>query len=310
VSAIRLATRGSALALTQSGQVARALEVALGRSVELVTVRTTGDALQNVSLAKVGGKGLFIKEIEEALADGRADVAVHSAKDLPAGIPAGFALAAFPERADPRDALVTRPRGGRLAGLPTGARIGTGSVRRGSQLLALRPDLEIVPLRGNVDTRLRKLEGQGLDAVVLACAGLDRLDRAEVIDERIDPDALLPAVGQGVLALETRRGDPLGDEVRKAIDHAPTRAAIEAERAFLEGLEGDCTVPLGALATVAAGEVRLRALLAAADGSQVIRVATSGRSERSAEAGREASRRVLAAGGHALLASLAEAADD
>jgi hydroxymethylbilane synthase len=308
VSAIRLATRGSALALTQSGQVARALEAALGRKVELVTVRTSGDALQNVSLAKVGGKGLFIKEIEEALADDRADVAVHSAKDLPAGMPPGFALVAFPERADPRDALITRPRGGSVAALASGARVGTGSVRRGSQLLALRPDLEIVPLRGNVDTRLRKLEDEGLDAIVLACAGLDRLGRADAIDERIDTGTLLPAVGQGVLALETRSGDPLADAIREAVDHAPTRAAIEAERAFLEGLEGDCTVPLAAFAEPVGGEVRMRALLAATDGTTLLRAECAAPLERSAEAGREAAQRVLAAGGDALMASLAEAA--
>ena len=181
MSTIRLATRGSDLALTQSRAMAARIESELGAEVELVQIQTTGDRIQDVSLAKVGGKGLFVKEIEEALLDGRADIAVHSAKDLPAGVPEGLSLVAFPERADPRDALAGRESGMTLADLPEGARVGTGSVRRVALLRAYRPDLEIVPLRGNVPTRIRKLDEEPLDAIVLACAGLERLGLADRI---------------------------------------------------------------------------------------------------------------------------------
>ena len=175
---LRIATRGSGLARAQSGQVGRLLEAALGVTAEFVIVRTTGDRIQDRSLSEVGGKGLFVKEIEEALLEGRADVAVHSAKDLPAEGAAGLSFVAFPEREDPRDALVAREPGAELASLRARARVGTGSVRRSAQLLALRPDLQIVPLRGNVPTRIAKIETEDLDAVVLACAGLDRLENS------------------------------------------------------------------------------------------------------------------------------------
>jgi hydroxymethylbilane synthase len=191
--------------------------------VELVTVRTSGDRLADVSLAKIGGKGLFVKEIEEALLDGRADLAVHSAKDLPAKTADGLVLAAFPERADPRDALVGRGTAVHLLGLPNGARVGTGSARRCAQLAALRPDLAILPLRGNVTTRLERLAEGRFDAVVLACAGLDRLDLGARIHERIATDLLLPAPGQGVLAIEARAGEALADDLGALGDDASTR---------------------------------------------------------------------------------------
>ena len=209
MSTVRLATRTSDLALTQARLVAGMLEARLGVATELVRLQTTGDRIQSVSLAKLGGKGLFVKEIEEALLEHRADLAVHSAKDLPAALPEGLELVAFPERADPRDALVARERGATLESLPRGARVGTGSVRRMAQLRALRPDLEVVPLRGNVPTRLRKLESENLDAVILACAGLERLGLADRIDERLAPEAMLPAVTQGILAIEGRAGDAI-----------------------------------------------------------------------------------------------------
>jgi hydroxymethylbilane synthase len=294
---VRLATRASALALAQSGAVARALE-------ELVPLTTSGDRLAEASLAKIGGKGLFVKEIEEALLDGRADLAVHSAKDLPASTRAGLVLAAFPPRADPRDALVARAAGSTLLGLPRGARVGTGSARRSSQLLALRPDLVLVPLRGNVDTRLRRLHERELDAILLACAGLERLGRTEVIDERIDPGALLPAVGQGTLALQTRAGDPLERELR-ALDDAVTRSCLVAERAFLTALEGDCNVPLAAFAEpLAGGRLRLRALVASTDGRSLVRSEREASAADAALAGRRAAEHVLANGGEAILARL------
>ncbi len=310
---VRIATRGSALALAQSGVVARAVAEALGCETELVPIVTSGDRLADTPLARVGGKGLFVKEIEEALLDGRADLAVHSAKDLPAATAPGLVLAAFPVRGDPRDALVARelgaqllalPGGARLLALPRGARVGTGSARRSSQLLALRPDLVIVPLRGNVDTRLRRLFERELDAILLACAGLDRLGRGEAIHERIDPDVLLPAVGQGTLALQARVGDALAEQLR-ALDDGLTRARLAAERAFLAALEGDCNVPLAAYAEPLAGaRLRLRALVASPDGRSVVRSEQSGLVSEAEALGRRAGSEVLANGGAEILARL------
>lgn len=304
MSTLRIATRGSQLALTQAGFIARQIEERLGVETQLVKIRTSGDRIQNVSLAKIGGKGLFIKEIEEALLDGRADLAIHSAKDLPAQVAPGLTLAAFPERADPRDALIGRKRGDSLQELPRGARVGTGSVRRGSQLRALRPDLEIVPLRGNVDTRLRKLEEQDLHAVILACAGLDRLGLGERIHERVSPSLLLPSVGQGTLAVESRAGEALAADLA-AVDHAKTRAEISAERAFLSRLEGDCNVPLAALAeTLPGGRLVLRGLVASPDGRRVVRASAEAEVAEAATAGRRAADQVLEEGGAAILEAI------
>ena len=268
---LRIATRASPLAVAQTKLVAAAVERLLGAKTELVLVRTEGDRVQDRALAAIGGKGLFVKELEEALLDGRADLAVHSAKDLPAALAPGTALAAFPERADARDALIGAARGARLAGLRKGARVGTGSLRRRAQLLVARPDLEIVAIRGNVDTRIRKLASEQLDAVVLACAGLVRLGLEERIDERLDPAAMLPAVGQGALA-------------------------------------GDCNVPLAAHAEVAGGAVALRGLLASPDGARVLRAAARAPIEDAERARREAAEAILAAGGRAILDALAAAA--
>jgi hydroxymethylbilane synthase len=215
--------------LTQTRAFAARLEAELGFDVELVQLKTSGDRLQDVSLAKVGGKGLFVKELEEALLDGRADIAVHSAKDLPAQVPPGLEFVAFPERVDPRDALVGRETGVTLASLRKGARVGTGSVRRIALLLAHRPDLEVVPLRGNVPTRIAKLVSEDLDAVVLACAGLDRLGLSDHIGERISPDVLLPAACQGILAIEARTGDAKAREVARLACERAT-ASANAER--------------------------------------------------------------------------------
>jgi hydroxymethylbilane synthase len=309
VSAIRLATRGSDLALTQSRWVASRIECELGVDVTLVPIQTTGDRIQDVSLAKVGGKGLFVKEIEEALLEGRADIAVHSAKDLPAAVPDGLAFVAFPERADPRDALAGREPGATLADLAEGARVGTGSVRRIALLRARRPDLEIVPLRGNVPTRLRKLEEQGLDAVVLASAGLDRLGLSDRIGERISTDAMLPAVAQGILAIEGRVDDPISRDVA-ALSCSDAAASAAAERAFLIGLSGDCTVPLAALAEPGGDDgLRLRALLASPDGSRVLTHEVATTVAAGAAAGAAAAAAILGAGGDAILASLHDEAN-
>jgi hydroxymethylbilane synthase len=304
MTTLRVATRASELALAQARGVADRLERALGRRVDLVPLKTEGDRLASVSLAKLGGKGLFVREIEAALLEGRADFAVHSAKDLPAALPDALALVAFPERGDPRDALVSRERGATRASLGAGARVGTGSLRRASQLLARRPDLVIVPLRGNVPTRLRKLESGDLDAVVLACAGLDRLGLAERIDERIAPEDLLPAVGQGVLALEARRDDALAREAA-AITHSETQECVIAERAVLVRLGADCNVPLAAYAQrTPRGSLRLRALLAASDGARILRAELEGTPGEAAALGTRAAEQILRDGGQELLARL------
>lgn len=309
MSPIRIATRGSDLALAQARYVAGRIERELESESEIVVLKTTGDRIQNVSLAKIGGKGLFVKEIEEALLDDRADVAVHSAKDLPATIAPGLTLAAFPQRADSRDALIARERGATLAGLPPGARLGTGSARRGALALAARPDLEIVPLRGNVPTRLRKLEDERLDAIVLACAGLDRLELNARIDERIETGAMLPAVGQGALALESRSDDPLAARLA-ALDDPDSAVCVHAERGFLLRLGGDCTVPLACLAQLHDGNrLHVRGLVASALGEKIVRAETDVERtthDAAAQAGSELAAQVLAAGGSALLDALRE----
>ncbi len=303
MNALRLATRASELALAQARLVARRIEAELGVAAELVPLKTTGDRFAG-SLAAVGGKGLFIKELEEALLDGRADLAVHSAKDLPALLTPGLELAAFPVCADPRDALVARRRGATLESLPRGARVGTGSARRRALLRARRPDLEVVPLRGNVPTRLRRLEERELDAVVLACAGLERLGLADRIDERIAAEVLLPAVGQGALALQARSGGAPA-RAAAALDDAGVRARLTAERGFLVGLGGDCNVPLAALAEPAgAGALRLRALLATSDGERVLRAEREGPAREAAALGAAAAEAILREGGAEILAAL------
>jgi hydroxymethylbilane synthase len=301
---LRVATRASELALAQARQVADQLERVLGRRAELVPIKTEGDRLASVSLAKLGGKGLFVKEVQDALLEGRADFAVHSAKDLPAALPPELALVAFPERADPRDALIARERGVTLATLRPGARVGTGSLRRAAQLRARRPDLEIAPLRGNLPTRLRKLASEGLDAIVLACAGLEGLGLAERIDERLAPEVLLPAAGQGVLALEARRDGGLAREA-EAITHPATEQRVTAERAVLVRLGADCNVPLAAYAELTAGgRLRLRALLAASDGARILRAEVEGPPAEAARLGVRAAEAILRDGGEALLAEL------
>jgi len=300
---VRVATRASELALAQARLVAASLEAVLGVETSLVPLTTTGDRIPSASLAKLGGKGLFVKEIEEALLDGRADLAVHSAKDLPAEIHPQLELVAFPERADPRDALVARVRGATLDSLARGARVGTGSLRRTAQLRLARPDLEVVGLRGNVPTRLRKLDSEGLDALVLACAGLERLGLADRIDERIAPERMLPAVAQGALAVQARRDDPIGRDAA-ALDHAATADRVRAERACLAALGADCFVPLAALAELTGEKLRLRALIASTDGAKIVREHGEAACAGAAELGRNLAERLLAGGGRELLAAL------
>jgi hydroxymethylbilane synthase len=267
---IRIATRRSPLAKWQANHVAGLLrDREPGLEVRLHELVTRGDKILDVALARVGGKGLFVKEIEDALLVRDAEIAVHSMKDLPAVLADGLVLAAVPEREDPRDALCA-PRARTLAALPKGARVGTSSLRRSAQLKALRPDLVIETIRGNVETRLNKTE-QGFDAVVLAYAGLRRLGLADRATYLFDPGEMLPAVAQGALALEARSDDPATLARLAALEHAESRWRIEAERAFLRRLEGGCQVPIAGHATVSGGRVTLRGLVASLDGSRIVR---------------------------------------
>lgn len=264
---IRIGTRGSALARWQAERV-KSLLAELGHEAVLEIITTTGDRIQDRSLDSVGGKGLFLKEIEEALLAGHVDLAVHSLKDVPVEQPAGLRLVAMLERADPRDALLSRDGLG-LDALPEGARLGTTSLRRRAQALSRRPDLAIRDLRGNVDTRIRKLREGKFDAIILAMAGLVRLGRDGEVTEPIAPEVLLPAPGQGAIALESREGDERIAAAVSALNHEATATAVAAERALLGALGGGCNVPLAAYAQPRdGGGLRLRALVAARDGSQ------------------------------------------
>ncbi len=264
-----IGTRGSRLALAQTGMVRDALLAAHpGLHVALERITTRGDVILDRPLSAIGDKGLFVVEIEEALRAGRIDAAVHSAKDLPSDLPPDMALAALPPREDPRDALVSREGLG-LDALPAGARVGTSSLRRACQLRALRPDLRVEDLRGNVDTRLRRLREGGYDAIVLAAAGLRRLGLDHEVTEYLGPDAMIPAAGQGVLAVETRAGDSAVAALFAPLDDPGSRAALAAERAFLARIGGGCQVPVGAYARIAGGSLRLVAMIGARDGRMV-----------------------------------------
>jgi hydroxymethylbilane synthase len=276
-AAIRLGTRASALAVAQSRWVADLLAARLGRDVELVEITTRGDT-DRASLAQLGGTGVFVSALREALVEGRIDVAVHSLKDLPTGAAEGVVLAAVPEREDPRDVVVARD-GLTLGELPVGSRVGTGSPRRAAQLLALGLGLEIVDIRGNVDTRIRRVRDRDYDAVVLARAGLARLDRLDEATEVLDPLQMLPAPGQGALAVEVREGAELTDQLGM-IDDPRVRAAVVAERAVLATLEGGCAAPVGALAEIVEGEsgdeLWVRAAALSPDGGLSVRMSATG----------------------------------
>jgi hydroxymethylbilane synthase len=299
---VRIGTRGSPLALRQAEQVAEGLRRAWrGLAVELVAIRTSADRMPEAHLAQVGGKGLFVKEIDEALLEGRVDVAVHSLKDVPGAVPHGLALAAFPPREDPRDVLVSGGASG-IPGLARGARVGTGSPRRRAQLLAHRPDLRVAPIRGNVETRLRKLDGGVCDAVVLAAAGLARLGLAPAGAAVLEPEEMLPAIGQGALAVETRADDREARERVAAVDDAPTRTAALAERAFLVRIGGSCTTPLAGLARFEAGQLRLDVFVATPDGTATLRDAARGDARDPEALGAVLAERMLARGAAALMA--------
>ena len=292
---LRIATRASALARGQAERVG----ARLGRAVEYVFVTTTGDRDQTSDLHAIGGQGVFTKEVQQAVIDGRADLAVHSAKDLPSTTPPELTLAAVPERADARDALV----GCTFAALPTGARVGTGSVRRRAQLAAARPDLLFGPLRGNIETRLRKRDDHGYDAVVVAVAALERLGLEAEIAEILDPAVMLPQVAQGAIGVEARAADTTTLARLAKIDDVVAHRAVDAERAFLAELGGGCDVPCGALARVDGHEIVLDALLASLDGHVVLRTKVAG--DDPADVGVTAARDLLdARGGRMLMEAL------
>jgi hydroxymethylbilane synthase len=301
---LRIATRKSQLALWQAEHVSTLLrEAHPGLKVELVPITTQGDRIQDRSLAAIGGKGLFIKELEVALEERRADIAVHSMKDVPGDVPAGLMIAVVLQRADPLDALVTS-KATRLEDLPRGARVGSSSLRRQAQLLAARPDLHIEPLRGNVDTRLRKLDAGEMDAIILACAGLIRLGLQARIAARLDPRISLPAVSQGVIGIECRTDDSPARSLLNALDHPATRIAMDAERAFAHRLGGSCQSPIAAHARIDGDRLTLDGLVAEPDGSRLLRDALSGSVHEPADLGRRLAERILSQGAGPLLERL------
>lgn len=301
---IRIATRKSPLAIWQAEHVSGLIRALEPRAeIDLVRLTTRGDRILDQALSKVGGKDLFVKEIEQALLDGRADVAVHSLKDMPTELPEGLEIAAFPAREDARDALVA-PAARRVDDLPRGARVGTSSLRRAAQLLRRRPDLVIVPIRGNVETRIAKLEERGLDAAVLALAGLVRLGLESAATEVLSIEDSLPAIGQGIMAVETRAD---GGEVRslvRRLDVPASRLCATAERAFLHRLEGGCQVPIAGYATIAGTELVLRGLVASPDGRERYEDRVSGPCREAEWLGVSLGERLIAAGAGKILDGL------
>jgi hydroxymethylbilane synthase len=292
-----IGSRGSALALWQARHIAQCLsDLAVGTRIEII--QTSGDKFQDVPVAKIGGKGLFIKEIEEALLAGKIDVAVHSMKDVPTELPSGLTLTAIPEREDPRDALI----GLALSNLKAGTRVGTSSLRRSAQLQAHIPGLSIQMLRGNVDTRLRKLDEGQYDAIVLAAAGLRRLGWQQRIRELVPAEIVCPAVGQGALAIETRDDGGAAQTIVARLDHAPTRLTVTAERALLRTLGGGCQVPVGAFAQSIDGGLNLRAVVASPDGTRLVRGELSGASPE--DVGSQLGEQLLAQGAREILAEV------
>ncbi|HST53456.1 MAG TPA: hydroxymethylbilane synthase [Pyrinomonadaceae bacterium] len=304
-----IGSRGSKLAMWQSEWVKARLEALdPGASVRIEVIKTSGDVMHDVPLASIGGQGAFTKELEVALLERRVSIAVHSLKDLPTITPEGLTIAAVPEREDPRDALVMRAdlrvQNPSLRNLPHGATVGTSSLRRIAQLKHLRPDASIKDLRGNVDTRLRKLDAGDYDAIILACAGLRRLGLGERISAPVEIAEMLPAVSQGALGVETRSDDADTNSLVSRLDHAPTRAAVLAERALLRSLGGGCQVPIAAHATVSGGRIRLDGLVASLDGEHVIRDASEGDEGDAAGVGETLAARMLKSGAATLLAEM------
>jgi len=301
---LRIGTRGSRLALAQSEWVKEQIQLRHpDLRVSLVKIKTKGDKILDSPLSKIGGKGLFVKEIEAALLRGEVDLAVHSMKDVPADLPEGLDISIFPEREDPRDVLVS-PNCRTLSDLPEGASVGTGSLRRAAQILHLRPDLRIVSIRGNVETRLKKLREQNLGALVLAAAGLRRLGLKENIMEYLDPEKILPAIGQGALGLELRREDTRVREQVEFLNHRETELCVRTERAFLKTLGGGCQVPIAGYARYENGKIELSGMVAELDGSGIIRDRLDGNGSDPEKIGITLAKRLLASGAERILAEL------
>ena len=298
---LRIGTRKSPLALWQAEHVRERLErLHPGLTVELVKMTTEGDKLLDAPLAKVGGKGLFVKELEQALLEGRIDIAVHSLKDVTVTVPDGLTIPVIGEREDPRDAFVSN-RYDTLDRLPAGARVGTSSLRRQCQLRALYPQLEVITLRGNVNTRLAKLDAGEFDAILLACAGLKRLGFAERIRATLAPELLLPAVGQGAICIECRANDAAVQQLIAPLHHAPTATRVAAERALNARLEGGCQVPIAAFAELDGDMLHLRALVGEPDGSRILRGEIAGEAERAAQLGADLADELLKLGARTIL---------
>jgi hydroxymethylbilane synthase len=301
MTGLRIATRKSPLALWQAEHVARLLRAAYpGLDVELVTMTTRGDRILDVPLAKVGGKGLFVKELEQGLLEHRADIAVHSMKDVPVDLPPELHVPVVLAREDPRDAFVSARYGG-FEELPLGAVVGTSSLRRQVQMLARRPDLRVLPLRGNVGTRLERLDRGEYDAILLASAGLKRLGAGERIRACLSPDVLLPAIGQGAIGIECRRGDERVAGLIGWLDDPPTHTCVAAERALNERLAGGCQVPIAGHAELVAERLRLRALVGRPDGSEVVRADAAGAAGDAEVLGHSVAEDLLARGARAIL---------
>ena len=294
---LRIGTRGSLLAKWQAESIRKKLFAATGMEAETIIIKTSGDKMQQAPLTQIGGKGIFIKELEEALLEESIDLAVHSVKDVPTEIPSRLMFPAVCRRDDVRDCLV----GSTLANLRDGARVGTSSLRRQAQLRHLRPDLDLRDLRGNVDTRLRKVESGEYEAVMVAKAGLDRLGLSQRISEILAPDVCMPAVGQGAIALECRLKDTEAGDLVAPLDDAETRAAIIAERALLSALHGGCQVPLGAWARIERGELVLDACVCSVDGSQYIKQRATAPAEQAAQLGEHMARVLVEAGAQSIL---------
>jgi hydroxymethylbilane synthase len=297
---LRIGTRGSLLAKWQAEFVRKRLFAAAGTEAEIVIIKTSGDKFANAPLTQIGGKGIFVKELEDALMEESIDVAVHSVKDIPTEIPPRLQFPAVFRREDVRDCLISA-NGATLANLRQGARVGTGSLRRQSQLRHIRPDLDVRDLRGNVDTRLRKAQSGEYDAILLAKAGLDRLGWSDRITETFSPDIFLPAVGQGAIAAECRLSDTEAAEVLAALDDAESRSAIIAERALLSALQGGCQVPLGAWARTERGEFILEACVCSVDGSQYVRQRATATPDQAAALGEHVARLLWESGAQSIL---------
>jgi hydroxymethylbilane synthase len=303
-----IGSRGSKLAMWQTNHIADELRKLFNLEIEIKRIKTQGDKILDSPLSRIGGKGLFVKEIETALSNGDIDLAVHSMKDVPTELPAGLAIKAMTVRADPRDVLISKDSVS-LADLPEGAAIGTSSLRRQAQLLHFRPDFQMKDVRGNLDTRLGKMAGGEFDAMILAAAGIDRLGYADVITERIPSEIMVSAVGQGSIGIEVREDDAETVNYVSALSDADTFAAITAERALLAELEGGCQVPIGAIGVVENGTLKLTGIVAALDGIRLFKSDISGAPEDAAALGRELARELAEAGATKVLEEIRAAVD-